>query len=170
MRPGLSATIGALGILVGTGTVQADWLDDVWSEEWVQMNGNPAVSMSGDGVQIVVPAILLQQAYEEGFTTEQALQDFLDRHGQRCSHLVDLNLPHPNLKVTLSLQVPAALESIPENDEVLAAVKSTLLRYRTDDSIPLLFTISPVKFEYSINYVPTHQVHCVAPNDDDMTS
>src|SRR5215813_13693304 len=99
MRLGLSATMGALVIFVGTGNVQADWLDDVWSEEWVRMNGNPAVSISGDGVQVVLPATSLQKAYEQGLTTEQALHDFLERHGQRCSHLIDLNVPHPNLKV-----------------------------------------------------------------------
>ncbi len=166
----LSATMGALVIFVGTGTAQADWLDDAWSEEWVRMNGNPAVSMSGDAVHVVLPATSLHQAYEEGFTTEQALQDFLERHGQRCSHLIDLNVPHPNLKVTLSFEGRAPFESVPERDEVLTTLKRAYLRYRADDSIPLLFTVSPVEFEYSINYVPTHQVRCVAPGDDDATS
>jgi hypothetical protein len=162
--------MGALAILVGTGTAQADWLDDAWSEEWVRKNGNPAVSMSGDAIHVVLPATSLHQAYEEGFTTEHALQDFLDRYGQRCSHLIDLNVPHPNLKVTLSLQVWTPFEGIPEREEVLVALKSAYLRYRADDSIPLLFTTSPVEFEYSIDYVPTHQVDCIAPGDDDTTS
>jgi hypothetical protein len=162
--------MGALAIFVGTGIAQADWLDDAWSEESVRRDGNPAVSLSGDTVHVVLPAASLHRAYEEGLTTEQVLQGFLDRHGQRCSHVIDLNVPHPHLKVTLSLQGQASFEGIPARDELLTVLRSAYLKYHTDDSIPPLFTVSPAKFEYSINYVPAHQVRCVAPGEDDATS
>jgi hypothetical protein len=163
-------TMMSLAALVGTGVARADWLDDAWGEDSVQMNGNPAVSISGDTVHVVLPVTSLRQAYEEGLTIERALRDFLDRHGQRCSHLIDLNNPHPNLKVALSVQVRTPFESISEGEDVLALVKSAYLKYHTDDSIPMLFTVSPVEFEYSLNYVPTHRVRCVAPKGDDATS
>jgi hypothetical protein len=166
MKLTLSATMVALVIFVGTSIAWADWLDDAWSEDSVRTNGNPAVSISGDTIYVVLPAATLHQAYDAGVTTEDALRVFLDRHGQRCSDLIDLNIPHPKLKVTLSLQGWMPFEDIPNGDEVLSTVKNAYLKYHSDDSIPLLFTSSPVAFEFSINYVPTHQVRCIVPNDD----
>jgi hypothetical protein len=170
MKRTLSATIVVLVIAVGTGMARADWVDDAWSEDSVRKHGNPAVSISGDTIYVVLPAATLHQAYEAGVTTEDALRAFLDRHGQRCSDLVDLNVPHPNLKVTLLLQDWTAFEDGPEGDDVLSALKRAYLKYQADNSIPLLFTTSPVTFEFSINYMPTRQVRCVAPNDDGPTS
>jgi hypothetical protein len=167
MKLTLSATtIVALVTFVGTGIARADWLDDAWGEDSVRTNGNPAVSISGDAIYVVLPAATLHQAYEAGVRTEDALRIFLDRHGQHCSDLVDLNVPHPNLKVTLSLQGWISFEDIPERDEVLSTLENAYLRYHSDDSIPLLFTSSPVEFKFSIDYVPRRQVHCVAPKDD----
>jgi hypothetical protein len=155
---------------LGTDAAQADWLDDVWSEDSVRTNGNPAASISDDTVYVVLPVASLHQAYEQGLTTEEALHDFLNRHGQRCSSLIYLNVPHPNLKVMLSLQARTSFEGVWEEDKVLTRLTTAYVKYHADDSYPLLFTISPVKFEYSINYVPTRQVRCVAPKDDDSTS
>jgi hypothetical protein len=166
MKLTLLAPMVALGTLVGTGIAQADWVDDAWSEDSVRINGNPAVTISGDAIYVVLPAATLHQAYDAGVTTEDALRVFLDRHGQRCSDLIDLNVPHPNLNVTLSLQGWIPFEDIQEGDEVLSTLENAYLKYHSDDSIPLLFTSSPVKFKFSINYVPTRQVRCVAPKDD----
>ncbi|MGH9201110.1 MAG: hypothetical protein ACRD2A_07730, partial [Vicinamibacterales bacterium] len=91
MKLRLSVTMVALVTFVGTGIARADWLDDAWSEDSVLINGNPAVSISGDIIYVVLPTATLHQAYDSGVTTEEALRVFLDRHGQRCSHLIDLN-------------------------------------------------------------------------------
>jgi hypothetical protein len=165
-----SVAMIALFTLAGTGMARADWLDGAWSEESARTNGNPAVSISADTVHVVLPAASLRQAYEEGFTTAQALQEFLDRHGQRCSQLLDLNVPHPDLNVALSLQGPASFEDIPDGDAVLTALQHAGPGYQTDDGIALLFAVSPVKFEYRLNYTPTRHVRCVAPAADEATS
>jgi len=167
MRDILFVTTVALEMLVGAGIAHADWIDDAWSEDSARVNGNPAVSISGDTIYLALPSATLQQAYDAGLSTKDALHRFLDRHGQRCSQLIDLNFPHPHLRVMLSLQDGTPFENLPEGDEVLGALKRAYLRYHTDGSSPLLFTVSPVKFEFSINYVPTRRVRCIAPGDID---
>ena len=117
----------------------------------------------------MLPAASLLQAYEEGFTAERALHDFLDRHGQRCSQLIDLNVPHPDLKVALSLQGRASFEDVAERDVVLAALEDAKTSYQAGD-IPVLFAVSPVQFEYRINYVPSRQVRCITPEEAEPTS
>lgn len=71
-------TVLALG---GHVAAEADWLDDAWSERSVLVNGNPAISINGNSVYIALPAATLHQAYSEGLSTEEILQDFLDRYG-----------------------------------------------------------------------------------------
>jgi hypothetical protein len=167
LRQSMAVPIVAMFTVVGTGMARAGWLDGAWSEGSARRNGHPAVSMSADAVYIVLPAASLHQAYQEGLTTQQALSAFLDQYGQRCSDLIDLNVPHANLRTMLSLQGSARFEEIAEGDAALAAAEKA---HEPDAGIPLLFAVSPLKFEYRINYVPTRQVRCVAPAGDDATS
>jgi hypothetical protein len=83
---------------------------------------------------------------------------------------VDLNIPHPDLKVELSLQSPIAFKDTSERDEVLATLMRTYLSKRTEGSTPLLFTILPEHFDFSINYVPTHHVTCVTPHEPRLSA
>ncbi|HEX2114189.1 MAG TPA: hypothetical protein VHM01_07265 [Alphaproteobacteria bacterium] len=162
MKLVLSAAALALATFVGSGLARADWLGDAWSEESVRRNGNPAITIHRDSIHVVLPAATLRQAYDEGATTERVLSEFLERYGQRCSSLLKLNAPHPNLKVRLSLQTRTSFDEISEDDEVLTALKTEYLK-RTETGSPVLFTTSPGHFDYTINYVPKRQVRCVTP-------
>jgi hypothetical protein len=153
-------------ILVGTGAAASDWLDDAWSDESVRINGNPAISIQSDSISVVLPTATLAAAYEEGVSTENIVRSFLDRYGQRCSDLIELNITHPNIRVELSLQSPTRFEGIPAKDEVLTTLKNVYINHRAGNDIPLLFTISPVKYEYWFDYVPTRQVHCIKPREE----
>ena len=63
-----------------------------------------------------------------------------------------------------------AFKDTSERDEVLATLKRTYLSKRTEGSTPLLFTILPEHFDFSINYVPTHHITCVVPNEGGPTT
>jgi hypothetical protein len=167
-----SLAVAASLFPAGAAGAHAGWLDSAWNEDWAGRHGHPAISMSGDAVHVVLPAVLLQQAYDEGLTTMQALGAFLDRYGQRCSGLIDLNAPHRDLKVTLSLETPASLEQLTEEDRdtLRTAWEGGYPSDRIEEHVPLLFTVSPVTFSYGINYLPTRRIRCVAPGDDAPTS
>jgi hypothetical protein len=72
--------------------------------------------------------------------------------------------PHPNLKVTLSVQRRANVAQVRARDDALAAVTNA------DAGDAPLFIVSPVKFAYEIDYAPTHPARCVAPPEVDATS
>ena len=91
----LSVSFALALTLVEFGTARADWLDDAWGEDRVEMTGNPAITIYGDTIDIVLPTATLYRAYEEGLTTQDILDVFLDRYGQRCSGMVDLNMCVP---------------------------------------------------------------------------
>jgi len=163
MKPVLSAAALAIAIFGGSDLARADWLGDAWSEESVRKNGNPAITIHRDAIHVVLPAATLRQAHNEGVTTEQALGAFLERYGQRCSGLLKLNAPHPSLKVTLSLQTRTSFDDIPEDDETLAELKAEYLKRYSEMGSPVLFTVSPGRFDFTIDYAPKRQVRCVTP-------
>jgi hypothetical protein len=165
-----STAVAASLIFVGVGAAQANWLDDAWTDEWVRLHGSPAITISREAIHVVLPTATLRRAHEEGATTEDVLRQFLDRYGQRCSHVVDLDAPHANLRVELSLQVPGSLEDVARSNEVLTTLRRAYLRQRPDDELPLLFTVVPEHLVFSIDYVPTHGVRCVSPPTDEPTS
>jgi hypothetical protein len=163
MRLSVFATMVALAALAETRIAHADWLDDAWSEDSVRVNGNPAITIRSDFIYVVLPTATLRQAYDEGVTMEDALRAFVGRYGQRCSSLIDLNVPHPHLKIRLSWQGQARLNEIAEKDEALAALRDAYLRQRIGDNVPSLFTVSPGHLDFTIDYVPTNRVRCIAP-------
>lgn len=160
----------AIAMTAATSAEAADWLEEVWSDASVRMNGSPAISLRNDGVTVVLPAAALAEAYDAGLGTETALRDFIERYGPRCSDLLDLNLSHPDLAVGLSLQVPARPEDVPSAEDVLTALKRASVKYSAGNDLPLLFTVSPLTYAYTIDYVPTHQVRCIAPGEGDESS
>jgi hypothetical protein len=162
MRLIVSAAALALVTFAGSNLARADWLSDAWSEESVQRNGNPAITIQRDAIYVVLPASTLLQAHSEGITTEHVLGDFLERYGQHCSSSLNLNVAHPNLKVRLSLQSPTPFDEISKDDEVLTALRAGHLK-GTETGSPVLFAVSPGYSEFTIDYVPKRQVRCVAP-------
>ena len=163
MRLTLSTAALALAILAGSGPARADWLGDAWSEQAVRRNGSPAITIGRNSIHVVLPEPTLRQAHAEGMTTERALGQFLEKYGQRCSGLLNLNERHASLKVKLSLQTPTSFDDIPDGDEVLTEMKAEFLKRYSDRGSPALFTVAPEHIELTIDYVPTRQVRCVAP-------
>ena len=163
MKRLLSAAALALASIVGSNLAHADWLGDAWSTDSVRRNGSPALTIRRGSIHVVLPAAALNQAYDEGLSTERALGDFLERYAQRCSGLLDLNVPQPNLKVTLSLQTPTSLDEISEADEALTALKSEYLKRRIETETPMLFIVSPGQFDLTVDYVPKRRTRCALP-------
>jgi hypothetical protein len=93
MKPVLSIAALVLATVFTSGLAWADWLSDAWSAESVRRHGSPAITIRRGSIQVVLPAAALNQAYDEGVTTERAFSDFVERYAQRCSGLVDLNVP-----------------------------------------------------------------------------
>jgi hypothetical protein len=142
---------------------RADWLDDAWSTESVQTNGSPAITIRMDTVHIVLPAAVLRKAHDAGATIEQAINAFLGRYAPRCSDLLNFNLPHLGLKVELSLQNRVPFEE--KSDDMPRLLGESDLAPSVNDE-PRLFVASPEHFDLTIDYAPTHQVHCIVPNDE----
>jgi hypothetical protein len=165
MKLGSAIVMGTLATFIGTGIAHANWLDDAWSEKSIRINGNPAITIHGDSIYVVLPTATLLQAHYEGVATEDALGDFLERYGPRCSKIVDLNVAHPKLTVALSLQSPGLFEDISEKDVELTALRNAHSKFGIENDVPHLFTVSRLKLEYSINYVPKRRVRCVTPRD-----
>jgi len=90
------------------------------------------------------------------------LQAFIDRDGQRCSHLLDLNISKPGLKVA-AIGVPT-----PHPASLGFATTTIGATSRDDDGtdMPLLFLVSPGEIEYSIDYTRTRSAHCMTPKDE----
>jgi len=159
----LILSAAALAVLLASGPVRADWLADAWSDQSVRRNGSPAITIGRNSIHVVLPEHTLRQAHAEGMTTERAVGDFLEKYGQRCSGLLDLNARHAALKVKLSLQTRSSFDDIPDGDAVLAEMKAEFLKRYSDRGSPVLFTVAPDHVELTIDYVPTRQVRCVAP-------
>jgi hypothetical protein len=146
----------------------ADWLADAWSNH---ENGTPAINFSGTGVvTIVLPEELLAQARATGLSTEGAVSAFLGRYAPHmCSSLIDMNVPHANLKVDLLLERPVALKDADAaTQEDAADTLNRALKSPPTGSVPRIqrvFVVDPKPLSLSIDYAPDHQVHCVEPPD-----
>ncbi|HLJ62927.1 MAG TPA: hypothetical protein VKT70_02395, partial [Stellaceae bacterium] len=123
-------------------------------------------TLGSTGVVVVLPEATLTEAHAEGVSTENAVRAFLERYGQHCSELLDLDKPHPRLEVKLRLQRQAALEDAEDQvqESVLGALKPT--KGRPIPRIEGLFVSAPELIEFIIDYVPTRQARCVLPGAD----
>lgn len=139
-----------LGLLVGCfwpahAGPRSDWLEDAWSPETVNATGGPAVTLEADGsVIVVLPVATLRAARRAGLSTKDAVTRFLERWGQHCSDVLDLDQPHAGLHVALSLARPTSLRGL----------------FVTDDEEDQLV----------IDYVPTRRAVCVTPGEAGPTS
>jgi hypothetical protein len=162
-RCGCFAAMVLLTALMLPITARADWLDELWSEESVRANGNPAITIRRDAVEVVLPAAVLRKAHDEGATLAQIINAFLDRYGPHCSDLLSFNLAHPDLKVQLSLQSQAPPES--QLNDILRSPEESYLVPSVSNRARL-FVVSPEHFDLTIDYVPTRKVHCIVPKDE----
>jgi hypothetical protein len=167
--PGLVKYLFAALLLAAPAAHAADWLDDAWSDEAVDKAGAPAITLGASAVLLVLPAATLDEAHAQGVSTPDAVRLFLARYGQHCSANLDLDLPHPNLRVQLFLQKPVALEDAGERlqSEILDALKASKAKNNTKKlpKVERLFAVTDAPDEVVIDYVPQHQARCVRPGD-----
>lgn len=147
----------------------ADWLADVWSNDVSYNNGYPAITFNTTGVvTVALPEAVLAQARGAGLGVEAAVSAFLGRYAPRmCTTLIDMTVPHPNLKVDLlvehSVQIDAADPAVQEQ---AATALNNALKSPGTKSVPRInraFVVDQRPLSLSINYVPGDEVHCVEP-------
>jgi len=147
---------------------RADWLGDAWSN---RENGTPAINFNAKGVvSVVLPEEVLSQAHATGLSTEGAVGAFLGRYAPSlCSTLVDMNVPHSNLKVELQLEHPLALKDADAAiQEDAANALNHALKSQTTASVPHIqrvFVVDRTPLGLSIDYAPDHKAHCAEPQD-----
>lgn len=163
--PGLVKYLFAAMLLAAPAAHAADWLDEAWSDEAIGKTGTPAITLGASAVLLVLPAATLAEAHAQGVSTPDAVRLFLGRYGQHCSAGLDLDRPHPRLRVQLFLQKPVALEEAGERlqSEVLEALKSA--KTKTLPRVDRLFAVTDAPDELVIDYVPQRQARCVKPGD-----
>lgn len=136
-------TVGA--IAARSEPAKQSWLEQAWSDETVAETGGPAVTLEADGsVIVVLPARTLAAARRAGLSTKAAVTRFIERWGQHCSDLVDLDQPHAGLRVVLSLSRATELPGLFVAD---------------DEEVPLV-----------VDYVPTRRASCASPGEPAPTS
>ena len=130
IRGPIPAAALALALLLAPAPAQAAWLDD---------GGGAAITLSADGVLLVLPEPTLLAARHAGLSTRQAVAAFLERWAQHCSDILDMDQPHAGLRVELSLA-----RLVPGPGWLI-----------TDDEGEAL----------TIDYVPQHRALCVTPGE-----
>ncbi|HEX6840504.1 MAG TPA: hypothetical protein VF113_03210 [Stellaceae bacterium] len=167
--PGPAKYLFAALLLAAPAAHAADWLDEAWSDEAVDKAGAPAITLGASAVLLVLPAQTLAEAHAQGVSTPDAVRLFLGRYGQHCSANLDLDRPHPNLRVQLFVQKPVALEDAGERlqGEVLDALKSVKSKNKSKKlrKVDQLFAVTDAPDEVVIDYVPQRQARCVRPGD-----
>jgi hypothetical protein len=146
----------------------ADWLADAWSS---REHGTPAINFNATGaVTVILPEEVLAQARATGLSTEGAVSAFLGRYApSMCSTLIDMNVPHANLKVDLLIEHPVALnDADAATQEEAAAALNHALKSQETGSVPHIaraFIVDRKPFSLSIDYAPDHKAHCVESPD-----
>jgi len=159
----------ALLSVIAVHPASADWLTRAWPENAVTNNGNPGITFNATGtVTLVLPDAVLGEAQAAGVSTEHAVGAFLGRYAPRaCSTLLDMTVPHTNLRVDLLIEHPVAPDAIDEaTQEDAANTLNHALKGQTRRSLPRLeraFIVDQKRLSLSIDYVPDEKVHCVEP-------
>jgi hypothetical protein len=159
----------ALLSVIAVHPANADWLARAWPENTVPKNGNPAITFNATGtVTLVLPEAVLGEAQAAGVSTEHAVGAFLDRYAPRtCSTLLDMTVPHTNLRVDLLIERPVAPDAIDEvTQEDAANTLNHALKGQTRGSLPRIeraFIVDQKPLSLSIDYVPEKKVHCAEP-------
>jgi hypothetical protein len=148
------------------GPAGADWLADVWSNDTIRKNGNPAISLNATGaVTVVLPEAALAHARAAGLSVESAVSAFLGRYApSMCSSPIDMNVPHSNLKVDLLIERLVAFgDADAATQEAAATALNHLLKSPGTGSVPHVdkaFIVDQKPISLSIDYVPDNQGHC----------
>ena len=165
--PGLVKYLVAAAALLAAPAYAADWLGQAWSDEGVGRTGTPAITLSASAVLLVLPEATLAEAHAAGISTPEAVRQFVARYGQHCSAGLDLDLdrPHPHLRVQLFVQKPVALEDAGESvqGEILDALKAA--KTKKLPRVARLFAVTGAPTEIFIDYVPQRHARCVIPGD-----
>jgi hypothetical protein len=159
----------ALLSIITVQPASADWLASAWPENAGPKNGNPAMTLNATGaVTLVLPQAVLAEAQAAGVSTEHAVSVFLGRYAPRtCSTLLDMTVPHTNLRVNLLIARPVAPDAIDEaTQEDAANTLNHALKSQTAGSLPRIeraFIVDHKTLGLSIDYVPDEKPHCVEP-------
>ena len=159
----------ALLSVIAVHPASADWLTRAWPENAAPKDGNPGITFNATGaVTLVLPEAVLGEAQAAGASTEHAVGAFLGRYAPRaCSTLLDMTVPHTNLRVDLLIEHPVAPDAIDEaTQEDAANTLNHALKGQTRGSLPRLeraFIVDQKRLSLSIDYVPDEKVHCVEP-------
>jgi hypothetical protein len=163
--PGLVKCLVAAAAFLAAPAHAADWLERAWSDEGVGRTGTPAITLSASAVLLVLPEATLAEAHAAGLSTPEAVRRFVARYGQHCSAGLDLDRPHPHLRVQLFVQKPVALEDAGESvqGEILDALKAA--KTKPLPRVARLFAVTDAPAEIFIDYVPQRHARCVIPGD-----
>jgi hypothetical protein len=157
------ARYAAVLILIST-PAYADWVDRAWDADAVEENRIPAITLGPAGVLLVLPEETLDEARQAGLSTPQAAELLLQRYGQHCSSIIDLDRPHPHLKVQLFLERRVAFKDAPP--EVRGEIGEALTTDSSTAQAPDMLSVTSEKSsDFFIDYVPSRTARCVSPGD-----
>jgi hypothetical protein len=144
----------------------AGWLEHAASDEMIDANGMLAVTLGDAGVLLVVPEAVVQEAQAAGVGLAEAARLLVQRYGQHCSDVLDLDRPHARLRVQVFLQRPTALEDASERvqGEILDALKTA--KTKPLPRVDSLFVTAEERSDIFIDYVPDRKAHCVQFGDE----
>jgi hypothetical protein len=157
--------------VIATTSANADWLANAWPEDAIPKNGNPAITFSATGtITLVLPQAVLGEAQATGLSVEGAVRAFLGRYAPKtCSNLLDMTIPHTNLRVDLLIERPVALDGIDGSaQEDAATALNHALRNMAMGSVPHIdraFIVDQKPLSLAIDYSPERSVHCAEPPD-----
>jgi hypothetical protein len=145
---------------------RAGWLERAASDDMIDANGMLAVTLSDAGVLLVVPEAVMQEAQAAGVAMPEAARQLVQRYGQRCSDVLDLDRPHAHLRVQVFLQRPLALEDA--SDRVQNEILDTLKTAKTKPlpRVNNLFVTSEAGSEIFIDHIPGRKGQCVQRGDE----
>jgi hypothetical protein len=161
----------ALLSVIAVQPASADWLTSAWPQDALPKNGSPAITFNATGgVTLVLPEAVLGEAHAAGLSTERAVRAFLGRYAPRtCSSLLDMTVPHADLRVDLLIERPVALDALDETtQEEAATTLNHTLKNQMRGSVPRIeraFIVDQKPLSLSIDYAPGQQVHCAEPPD-----
>jgi hypothetical protein len=150
----------AAATLIG-GPAHASWLDSAWDAQAVEANLAPAITLGAAGVLLVLPQETLDAAHAAGLSISDAVKQLVERYGQHCSDVIDLDQPHQHLRVQLFIAKRVAVAAAPASvqGEVRDALKS-----RQSAPPPETLAVTPEESsELFIDYVPARTAHCSTP-------
>ena len=148
---------------------KADWLANAWPEDAIPKNGSPAITFNATGtVTLVLPEAMLGEAQAAGLSIERAVSAFLGRYAPKtCSNLLDMTVPHTNLRVDLLIERPVAPDNLDDSaqDDATAALNHALKNLASGrvPHIDRAFIVDQKPLSLAIDYVPEQAVHCAEP-------